>query len=260
MKILFVNKEKTQFKRQIPKYIQKYSKPYPIKNTYNINIPANIFQTWETKKIPLAMFQAIQTIKKNNPRFKYYLFDDNDCRNFIKKHFNIDILNAYNRLIPGAYKADLWRYCVLYIHGGIYMDVKYYPINNFKLVNLLEKEHWVLDNGGGGIYNALMVCKPRNEILLKAINQIVLNVKNKYYGGGFLDPTGPGLLSTYFTNEEKNYFDMKHIITGHQDYDKFISFNGVNIIHCYPGYFQDRQTFSTKKHYSELWSERKIYL
>jgi len=26
-------------------------------------------------------------------------------------------------LIPGAYKADLFRYCVLLIHGGVYADV-----------------------------------------------------------------------------------------------------------------------------------------
>jgi len=254
--MLFANKPTTS----IPKYRQPPSNPYPNKKKYNINIPANIFQTWQTKKLPIGMFKAIQTIKKNNPRFRYFLFDDNDCREFIKNHFDNEVLNAYDKLIPGAYKADLWRCCVLYIHGGIYMDVKYYPINNFKLVNLLEKEHWVLDNGGGGVYNALMVCKPGNQILLKAINQIVLNVKNKYYGGGFLEPTGPGLLAKYFTNEEKQSFDMKHTQTGHNDYNKFISFNGHNILQGYAGYFQERQAFSTKKHYSELWKERKVYL
>ncbi len=229
------------------------------KKEYNINIPSNIFQTWHSKKLPFGMIKTIQKIKKNNPRFKYYLFDDNDCRNFIKNHFDVEVLKAYDSLIPGAYKADLWRYCILYIHGGIYMDIKYCPINNFKLVNLLEKEHWVLDWGGGGIYNALMVCKPKNEILLKAINQIVFNVKTRYYGGGFLAPTGPGLLGQYFTNEEKNNFDMKHIITGQNDYNKYISFNGTNVIQCYPGYFKERQIFSKKKHYSELWHERRIY-
>ena len=260
MKLLFSNtlkQNKLKQNKYISEKIQYISFPKQI--NYNINIPANIFQTWQSKQLPISMFYTIQKIKKNNPNFKHYLYDDNDCRVFIKNNFNSDVLNAYDRLIPGAYKADLWRYCVLYINGGIYMDIKYSPINNFKLVNLLEKEHWVLDIGGNGIYNALLVCKAGNEILLKAINDIVINVKNKYYGNNYLEPTGPGLLAKYFNKEEKKNFDMKHSTLGSNDYDKIISFNGHNILQCYPGYFKDRQ-LSSKKHYSELWKKQKIYL
>lgn len=230
------------------------------KNNLGFEIPNNIFQTWQTKKIPLKMFRAIKKLRLANPRFRYYLFDDNDCRKFIQYNFDKQVLIAYDKLIPGAYKADLWRYCILYKYGGIYLDIKYYPVNDFKLFNLLQKEHWVLDYGGQGIYNALMVCKPNNEILLKAINQIVLNVKNKFYGNGFLDPTGPGLLAQYFTNEDKQHFDTKHILTGQNDFDKYIIFNNHKILKCYPGYFNEREKYSTKKHYSVLWKEKNIYL
>ena len=211
-------------------------------------------------KLPIRMLQAINKIRRLNPGFRHYLFDDNECRNFIKENFNNEVLNAYDKLIPGAYKADLWRYCILYKYGGIYMDIKYYPINNFKLINLLKKEHWVLDNGGNGIYNALMVCKPNNEILLKAINQIVVNVKNRFYGNGFLEPTGPGLLVKYFTNEEKKTLDMKHILTGTGSHEKFITFNNCRVFQGYTGYLEDREKYSVKKHYSVLWKERYIYL
>lgn len=66
---------------------------------YNIVVPPNIFQTWHTKQLPPMMFKSIQQIKKNNPRFNYFLFDDNDCREFIKNNFSQDILNAYDSLI-----------------------------------------------------------------------------------------------------------------------------------------------------------------
>jgi len=233
---------------------------YPNKKHYNLSIPANIFQTWHTKKLPPRMYQAIKYIKINNPGFKHFLFDDNDCREFIKNNFDTSVLNAYDKLIPGAYKADLWRYCILYKMGGIYMDIKYIPINNFKLINLLEQEYWVLDNGGGGIYNALMVCKPNNEILLKSINQIVENVNNRFYGNGFLEPTGPGLLAKYFTEEDKQQFAIKHILKGSNDYDKCILLNNYVIMQCYPGYINDRDLYSPKKHYAVLWKERHIYL
>ena len=45
------------------------------------------------------------------------------CREFIKVNFNPLVLKAYDTLIPTAYKADLFRLCVLYINGGIYGDL-----------------------------------------------------------------------------------------------------------------------------------------
>ena len=99
---------------------RKLSIRYPLKPVYHSIIPLNIFQTWWTKEfLTPSMFESVNTIKTNNPKFNYQLFDDTDCCNFIQKNYGNDVLNAYNTLIPGAYKADLWRYCVLYKLGGI---------------------------------------------------------------------------------------------------------------------------------------------
>ena len=113
-----------------------------------------------------------------------------------------DILEAYNSLIPCSYKSDLWRFCVLYKNGGIYMDIKYKCVNNFKLIALTEKEYFVKDRPINMTYTALIVVKPENPIMLKCINQIVDNVKHKYYGKNALEPTGPGLLGRYFTKPD----------------------------------------------------------
>ena len=108
------------------------------KMTKNINfesiIPLKIYQTWHTKTLPQHMLEAVNKLKQRHPRFEYFLFDDNDCRQFIIKHFDNNVVKAFDSLIPGAYKADLWRYCVLYITGGIYLDIKYYCTNSFRLI------------------------------------------------------------------------------------------------------------------------------
>lgn len=228
----------------------------------NIQVPANIFQTWHTKMLPPKMFTAITKIRLLNPGFKYYLFDDKDCRQFIKHNFDATVLYAYDHLIPGAYKADLWRYCILYKYGGIYLDIKYIPHNNFKFINFLKKEHWVLDANKVGIYNAFMVCKAGNEILLKAINQIVENVKNKFYGSSWLEPTGPRLLAKYFTDEEKKRFEIKHVLigSGPADSQKYIMYNNTPVLKCYTGYHAEREKYSIKEHYAKLWEIHRIYL
>jgi mannosyltransferase OCH1-like enzyme len=232
--------------------------PYPIKTYYNPVIPLNIYQTWHTKNLPEKMMDVTRKIILNNPSFTYYLYDDNECRNFIKENFENSVLNAFDSLVPGAYKADLWRYCILYKNGGIYLDIKYEPVNGFKFINMTEKEHWVLDHDKNGIYNALMVCKPNNKILLKAIYNIVENVKNKFYGISALEPTGPLLLSKYFSLLDKLKFDMYHdlyeTIT-----NRFIIFNGHIIFKSYNSYLTEHNNNKKVEHYGILWNNRKIY-
>jgi mannosyltransferase OCH1-like enzyme len=245
--------------------IRTLQSPYPNKIYYNSIIPLKIFQTWHTKNLPPKMLDAVNLIKKTNPRFEHYLYDDNDCREFIKENFSEDVLNAYDSLIPGAYKADLWRYCILYKQGGIYIDLTYYPYNGFKFINLTEKEHFVLDlpsdnTGVNGIYNALMVCLPGNDKLLKAINQIVENVSNNYYGNCWLEPTGPLLLEKYFSKNEKMNLDLNHEWHNRTSQnDKIIKLNNYIILKSYNEYKNERDHYSIKKHYGDLWKESNIY-
>jgi len=236
----------------------KMKVPYPMKSVYHCVVPPNLFQTWHTKNLPPLMALAVYNLKKNNPRINYKLYDDNDCREFIKNNFDSNILNAYDGLVPGAYKADLWRYCILYKYGGVYLDIKYTPSNHFKLINLMEKEHFCLDIDNNGIYNAIIVAKPGNPILIRAINQIAINVRDKYYGGGALDPTGPGLLAQYFSREEKNRMDLKHEFHLSLNY-RYILFNNFYIFKSYKGYLDEHDKHKKVEYYGTLWSRRAIY-
>ena len=58
-----------------------------------------------------------------NSGWEYKFYDDAKGIEFLKTHFPPEVLEAFNALIPGAFRADLLRYCVLLIYGGIYVDV-----------------------------------------------------------------------------------------------------------------------------------------
>ena len=234
---------------------KKLKNIYPLKRIYNNIIPLNIYQTWHTKNLPPKMLDNINKIKLNNPAFKHYLYDDNDCRKFIQENYNNDVLNAFDNLIPGAYKADLWRYCILYKYGGIYLDIKYKPHNKFKFINLTEKEHFVFDIDNESIYNALMVSLPNNQELLTAINSIVYNVKNKFYGNTPLEPTGPGLLKKII---KSNIVDMKHNYYNNYN-NRYIEYNNYIIFKTYDGYLDECEKFKKTEHYSNLWRQKRIY-
>ena len=213
-----------------------------LKPSYKRIIPLDIYQTWATKDLPKKMKERVESLKIQNPLFKHHLFDDNDCREFIKTHFREDVLYAYDSLIPGAYKADLWRYCVLFIKGGIYLDIKYTPLNGFKFINLIESEHLVADINNTDIYNALMVCLPGNKILLDAINMIVENVKNKFYGTSFLEPTGPKMLSKLISTKDKRVDLIHKELNSNHNY-RVIYFNNIPILKSYNGHTVERRIY-----------------
>jgi len=236
----------------------KLNKPFVLKNSYNSIIPLHLYTCWHTKDLPPLMKANYDFLVESNPKITFHLYDDNDCIEFIKNNFEQDVLYAYKSLIPSSYKSDLWRYCVLYINGGIYMDIKYRCVNGFKFLDLTDKEYFVRDYNINDTYTALIVTLPGNEILHKCIRQIVENVKNKYYGNGCLDPTGPGLLGKYFTREEKNSMEMYHSLI--ESINKYYIVKDDRIIlRIYDGYRDEQSKFQKLKHYSQLWNDRNIY-
>ena len=236
--------------------VKRLSIKYPNKQNYNSVIPKLIYQTWHTRNLPPKMKSSVQSIINNNPKFNHFLFDDSDCREFIKNNFNVEVLNAFDNLIPGAYKADLWRYCILYKTGGIYLDIKYKSHNNFKFINLTENEHFVIDVNPHAVYNAVMVCKKENPKLLEAINKIVYNVQNKNYNVGALGISGPELLGSIFTQDEKNTFDMKHEYIFNE---KFVTLNNIIIICMYNSYYEEIKNNQTVARYDDLFNNRQVY-
>ena len=263
MSIVFKNKiiNSNIKKGEIIKKIQHFKSinvPFNLKSSYNSIIPLKTFTCWHTKDLPQLMKQNYEILINIHPTFEHNIFDENDCREFIKTNFDNFVLEAYDKLIPSAYKSDLWRYCVLYINGGIYFDIKFMCVNNFNLIALTDKEYFVNDREPwGGTLNGLISVKAGNEIMLKCIRQIVVNVRNNYYGKNALEPSGPNLLGKYFTNEEKQKMEMRFANINIQNLidDWVIIFNNTIILRQYNNYRKEQ----TKKHYSELWNERNIY-
>lgn len=163
----------------------------------------------------------------------HYLFNDSDCRTFIMNEYPPDVLMAYDRLIPTAFKADLWRYCILYKYGGVYLDIKYQFIGNTSVtlrdivhrwiecsrksgsddgfcnendMLVLERDSYGLwPSKRFGIHNAFIITKPKNPLFLECIFRIVSSAKVGGLGenwcgstdGWMTQPlflTGPGLL------------------------------------------------------------------
>lgn len=262
---LLLGKKKCKLVRALDRYTPK------VKDTYTQKIPKTIIQTNEKKLIPEGMNRANLSIIEMNPEYSYIYMDDKEASEFIKKNFNHRVLNAYIKIKPGAYKADLFRYCWLYKNGGVYIDTGFVaraPLREFIDPNdeFVSSE----DDGHSWIYNAFMACVPGHLFMKEAIDDIVQNVEAEYYGENPYDITGPCLLGKVFKRitgwlplPDKKYknditlFNFNH----NNNYGGGeVSFMGRILFSTkYPEYYDDQKSYNSKMHYSTLWNLGDVY-
>lgn len=235
-------------------------------------IPKRIIQTQQFSKIPEKMKNAMLKIIKLNPDYGYKYYDDISARNFLIKHMNIDVVEAYDTLIPGAYKADLFRYCVLYIKGGVYIDscfdgakpLRECIFSEDKFISALDTPCSDKNGNLKGIYNAFMASEPKNDILKQVIDLVVERVKNKDKGNETLYPTGPLALGKIFLDR----YNLSTLYIG--EYEPGIRliehksgqvcYNGKTIFFTkYPSYKYEMKKYNTGSHYGELWKNDMVF-
>jgi len=110
---------------------------------------------------------------------------------------------AYTRLKPVAFKADLLRYCILYSEGGVWMDDDILLLQSLDALTAnMRRDHlfafdrrvYKLVGGPGQIWNAFMVAVPGSAVFKRAMVKISENVANEHHFYHSLYYTGPALL------------------------------------------------------------------
>lgn len=243
-----------------------------IENNKNDKIPKIVFKTSpnDLDNLNSDIIFLFNKIIKDNPDFKIEYYDDNDARDFLKNNYDMDVLMAYDKLKPGAYKADLFRYCVLYKRGGIYSDISqmfkvpFDEIINFEEDNLVLVEDRPQVNFTGpekwkkydkAIQISFMATRPNNSIYLDSIKEIVKNCKENFYGWNPLSPTGPQL---FYRMLEKYDGDYKVDIYMKNSNELSLKKDDKTVIFCRSKNHY-KKNLNNNLHYSVLWKMNNIY-
>jgi mannosyltransferase OCH1-like enzyme len=235
-----------------------------IKTELNNNqlIPKIIIQTAKSNECNMAQHNAVMSFIELNPEYEYMFFDDDACINYIKNNYDDITFETYNKLKPTAYKADLFRACVLYNTGGCYFDIK--QINRVPLREFISNDQDLIlcqDALPQAFYNALMISIPKHITIKKVIDAIILNTKNKYYGTCSLCPTGPCLLyklDPHHKTDLINKFNFAiygHYKIRHKGYIYNKKLKKIIINTSYRGYYKKED----KNNYFNLWFNKDIY-
>ena len=223
--------------------------------------------------------EAINSLKKFFFDYEYKLYSDKEIIDFLKNNFSSEVLNSYHKLKPFSYKADLAKYSILYKKGGWYVDIgikflKRVDIgSNIDLVCFRDdqrhsKTSWAVCPG-------IFYSKPGNPILKFAIDLVIRNCKEEWYGKTPLCPTGPSVFGQSiavmnrnlnlmigdlirpkvpFTNKDLPYF--KRILKSKFKLDKF---NNIALLKPYNGGDLSSIVIKGSNNYNEFWHSKDIY-
>lgn len=238
-------------------------------------IPKVIIQTHESLEFNNPYVNnSIESILLLNPEYEYRFFTSTDRRMFIQTHFNTDVIKAYDLLVSGAYQADLFRYCYLFIEGGCYIDCKMIqriPFRSLlkedtKFVTCIdyERTNQLNRTTGTSLLNSIICSCPKDLRLRDMIDACVDNILNRRYFFEttdiihILDITGPTLFYQTIRHQLKdNEILLKYIIDGSED-----NYKNLRICHI-----DTKEDFFSKScfkytpnnHYSELWIKKELF-
>jgi len=89
-------------------------------------IPRLIHQIYLTGELPTRLQQHVADLRARQPNWTHRLYRNADAEDFILRHYGREMLGTYHRINPeyGAARADLLRQLIIFIEGGVYIDIK----------------------------------------------------------------------------------------------------------------------------------------
>jgi mannosyltransferase OCH1-like enzyme len=162
--------------------------------------PRKIWQTWKVD--PLGFEERDMTCARTwttkNPGHRYEVLTDNNDLYYVESHFGPaglnrpDIVYMYRSLSARIVKADLLRYLVMYIEGGVYTDIDVEalrPIDRFIPDRYNERDidmvigveidqpdfsnHTILGPKSQSFCQWTFMCKPRLPVMMRIIDDII---------------------------------------------------------------------------------------
>ena len=147
-----------------------YSKKYSIRDTYSdMFIPQTIMITTPNKDtVPQYIWDQYD---KYASEYEISVYNDEDCRQFLLDHYEPSFEKKFNEFKKGAHKADFFRYAYLYIHGGVYLDVKTKLNRSLRTIfrHDVNKCYLVKSVVKNTIYNGIIATPPNNPYMYQLL-------------------------------------------------------------------------------------------
>ena len=224
----------------------------------------------EDQELSPFLKYATSTVQNAFSNDNHTIYNKDSLRQFIADNYDADVLWAYDSLRPYSYKADLGRFCLLNKLGGWYLDIAVRMVNP---VDVGDRIEWLafrdiqrFSYTSWACATTVLYSKPNNIALATAIEMIVNNCREKYYGITPLCPTGPTLLGQALAANGGNpnfvYGDYLELTPTHEQKNRaFVLPDGTIMAWSKPSGGGDLTGVGAKgvNNYNELWAQRQVY-
>jgi mannosyltransferase OCH1-like enzyme len=162
-----------------------------------IEFPKIVFQTWKTNDVPEQWKEGQHSVQAMNPDYRYVLLTDADNRRIISRYFPW-YLKTYDAFEFGIQRADAIRYAVMYLWGGIYLDLDYVALRPFRDLRLARPIGLVdTHNFAKTTTNSFLISVPRQRFWIECLLETMKPAP--WYARMFkslrvLETTGPNML------------------------------------------------------------------
>jgi hypothetical protein len=238
---------------------------------------SQIFLSTESKerrqKLSAPIEAAINSVRAAFSNANYQFYDNERIIAFLESCYEKEVISAFFSLQSLAYRCDLARYCLLHEYGGWYFDcglmchtgvepADRIELIAFRSVQRFAMNSWACDNG-------IIFAKPRHPALSRAIDNVLANVKSKYYGITPLCPTGPSLWGKSIAESSQGaigglvFGDCMELTPLHPRKNKsFVLPDGSIFASCKPAEGGDLKLMGAAdtNNYNELWHGRNVYV
>lgn len=220
--------------------------------------------------LPVPLRQTVDTVRRAYPQCRHTIYDNRTLRAFIGEHYDEEVVATFDALRPYSYQADLGRFCLLNAIGGWYFDIAVTVMAGIVVgdgVELLAFRDIQRNSGTcWSCQTAVLYAKPQNDVLRTAIDFIVRNRRENYYGITALCPTGPALLGEALAHHRGNprhvFGDFLELTPAHEKKNAaFVLPDGMIMAWGKRAAGGDLTALGTHggNNYNQLWKARRIY-
>jgi len=152
-----------------------------------------LFQYWDSPQPPQEVVDLMKTWSQDKV-FEYKCYSYASALNLINREFPIGYSRAFEKCAVPAMQADFFRYCVLSVFGGIYVDAD--TSNGGGVEELIgDGPRGTLMERHNNIANDFMYfSKPGDPLLADVIDCVVENIAGEVSQNVWA-VTGPGVLT-----------------------------------------------------------------
>ncbi|MBN19806.1 MAG: hypothetical protein CL678_00865 [Bdellovibrionaceae bacterium] len=143
-------------------------------------LPHLIFQTFHT---PTAVPEHVASMWGTfAPGWSRHVYDDAACVGVLRSQFSSDFSSTFHGLAKGAHRADLCRYALMYMYGGVYADIKFdikTPLARIVELSGNASIASVIAADRKSIFQGFILAVPKQPLFLRLMIHMRMTVESK---------------------------------------------------------------------------------